>query len=389
MADNAMISPDLSPDGSFGYQITIPVWSQLGEAERHLYVCLVMLHRVVRKIGKEGDNRLTFHRHQACAARQLQRLISNASNTEPNPSIAEVASMFLCSQIQESAYGSWRHHLRGAKAILNTIRNTTFNHDDFGHYNITVVDIYGTAMAPVTMLSEETISQHLLYRKLVNSFKVDSLSTLTPIPTELVVATIDINIFRATAVIQEEPPSKHNRENVLPTTSILSNLQEFDSYHWADTLPSKHKGYAQSWALLATCYREATILYLFQSHSANAQRQIHESSVDIRHHALQILYAAITDLFGQRLQGGTHYKFVLWPMVICGIELIAEGQQQKLHVLCDALENMTLDLGTFAMREAATFLSSLWSDYETMRHTFNYAAIDWDEAFKRAPIFLM
>jgi hypothetical protein len=69
----------------------------------------------------------------------------------------------------------------------------------------------------------------------------------------------------------------------------------------------------------------------------------------VRQTAYRILDAAVIDIFQQSVHRGTHYKFVLWPLVICGIETVARGHGVKLQFLCEALEKTTIDLGTLAM----------------------------------------
>ncbi|KAH5182148.1 hypothetical protein HBH68_176670 [Parastagonospora nodorum] len=388
---NAMIVPDLSPCGTSVHCITVEDWASVGELPKHLYVCMVSLHRVVKCLGNEDENRALILNHQAYAARRLYQMIIDVAHPRLDTRLVEAACMFLCLDIQQSAYGAWRTHLKGAKALIGSWEEDMQGRDDFVRFVISVIDIYGATMTPSKLLLEDTLAEHLLYLRIVGSLQVDVLSTLTPIPLEILKATIAINSHRA-AVTDQHRISDQQRYQHLPSlNAILASLRQFDSYRWAYGLPSQYVLEAENWALFATCYQSATTLYLFQSCSPTADCSTgDELQNNTRRATYHILVKSITELFGRRLQGCTHYKYVLWPMVICGIESAARGERNDLKFLCSSLETTTLDLGTLSMREAAEFLENVWAGCGLRRsHLMDCVAIDWDETFKLAPIFLI
>jgi hypothetical protein len=386
-----MIAPDLSPRGTSFHRVTIQAWASFGELTKHILVCTVSLHKVVKCLGDKDEHQRLFLTHQARAARGLYQMIMEAAHPQLDTQLSEAACEFLCLGIQQSAYGTWRTHLNGAKALIGSWQEDMLGRDDFDRFIISVVDIYGTTMAPSKLLSKDTLAEHMMYLRLVGNLQVDILSTLTPVPLEILKATIAINIHRAAVADQDGLSHQHRYQNIPSLNSILASLRVFDSHRWAYGLPSDYAMDAENWALLATCYQTATTLYLYQSHSSTADSSTKdELPNDTRSATYNTLFKSIAELFDRRLKGGTHYKFVLWPMVICGIESAARGKRVDLRFLCSSLETTTLDLGTLGMRDAAEFLENVWAECERRRsHLMDCVTIDWDETFKRAPVFLM
>jgi hypothetical protein len=261
-----MIAPDLPPGVTCSHSTTPSIWHNLRELERDLYVCLVTLHKIVKTIGDGNENRMPFLYHQASAARQLQQMIQSSNTPYSDPHLFEITNMFVYSQIQESAYGAWRNHLEGAKALIRPWAESTFDSHNFALYNVIMVDIYGTTMAPSKLLSGETVTQHLHYLALLGPLKVDILSTLTPVPAEMLHATIAINIFRAAIVSQSILSGDNHRRNSLSLGASLAFLQCFDPHHWLSKSLSVHASPTANWVSLTSCFQTATILYLFRSH---------------------------------------------------------------------------------------------------------------------------
>ncbi|KAK1912981.1 hypothetical protein P3342_004917 [Pyrenophora teres f. teres] len=387
---NFVIAPDLSPCGAPFEDITVQAWASFEEISKHLIVCIVSLHKVVKCLGNEDENQALLLKHQARAAHKLRHMIMDAAHPQLDSHMSAAACMFLCLGIQQSAYGTWRTHLQGAKALIGPWREDMLGHDDFGRFVISVVDIYGATTAPSTLLSKNTLHEHILYLKLVGCLQVEILDTLTPVPLELLKATIAINIHRTAVANQDGPSCLQHYPEIPSRSAILDSLQHFNPYQWAYGLPSKYVLDAESWTLLATCYQAASILYLFQSHSSTADGIGRDELPNhTRTPIYDILLNSIMELFDRRLQGGIHYKFILWPMVICGIEAAARRGRTDLEFLCSSLETTTLELGTLGMREAAEFLKNVWTDCELRWSHSNCLAIDWDDTFKRAPVFLM
>lgn len=96
------------------------------------------------------------------------------------------------------------------------------------------------------------------------------------------------------------------------------------------------------------------------------------------------LTKCVRELYELRQQGGVLYKYVLWPMVVCGVEAVLQQDGQQLQSLCGLLEQTTMDLGTLSMREAAMFLNELWvSGTKRELESPSQPHMDWDTIFDR------
>jgi hypothetical protein len=390
MVDNSNVVPDLSPHTATSQRFVIPPWDVIPGIKMYLCACIVTMHKAVKCLGNANENLMLLLTYQASAAHRLQQMIMDARGPQLVFQVIEAASMFLCTQIQQSAYGTWRTHLRGAKALMTHWQHTCSTRLDLPMGVISMVDVFGTTMAPSKILSRDTVAEHTQYLQLLGRLDADLLDTFIPIPVEVLEAIISINIHRV-ATLDFGPPNDLCYANIPSLTATLASLQQFDADQWADRLPSEYANQSANWALLATCYQSASILYLFQSYKLATKSVLQGADLDhIRVVIYRTLITSIMKLFEQRMHGGTHYKFMLWPIVICGIESAARGQHWDLKSLCWVLEATTLDLGTLAMREAAAFLEVVW-DYCEKRQgqSTDYMVLDWDTIFERAPLFLM
>ena len=391
-ADNARIVPDLSASGTSDLFIKATEWIVMDDIAKHLYICVVALHKVIRNDRPGSTNKVLFHHHQACAAKRLQERITQVENVGPNPEILEATTMFLSTQIQGSAYSPWKVHINGAKALLEKWGfRSLLGRCDFAYYVLLMTDTYGTTMVPSRLLSLEKVEQHLLYLDMIESVHVDTLTTLTPIPTDIIKATVRINIYRISAAIRPDVPCDPVIAEDTSPSFIMDALREFDPLVWASNLPPHALAEHDSWVMLAACFQHATMLYVLMVCNAGTANKtsLSELSEGARSHIYQELVAGIHDLLKRKRHGGTHYKFIFWAMVICGVEAAVKQDRIELQFLHDALQETTLDLGTLAMREAAEFLLEVWNHCEQRLTKSQRVDIVWDTVFERAPVFLM
>ncbi|KAF3033405.1 hypothetical protein E8E12_000295 [Didymella heteroderae] len=237
-------------------------------------------------------------------------------------------------------------------------------------------------MAPASHITVEDVKQHKVYMGLLERFKVHVCSTMVPIPEAIVRSIAAINISRA-----RKPPDLQSEQehvgNGNSTDEILGSLRAFDPTDWALRRPRRTSSQATSWALLATCYQAAAVLYLIRTSSTHAC----EGDTDYFYSRLT---KCIRKLYGLRQQGGTLYKYVLWPMVVCGVEAITRSDERQTKSLCLLLEQTTMDLGTLSMREASVFLNELWlAGMKLVIESSSRPNMDWDTIFDSAPLFLM
>lgn len=339
------------------------------------------MHKTLRGLG---NNDVFIYENKAIATHELNSLIQRSSQGLLYAQIMDAMTMFINIEIQQSSYGAWRVHLNGAKSMLHSCPEAILVCDRDDVHFLAIVDIYGTTTAPSKLLSPEMVAHHLFYQQMFAMSDIDPLETPSPIPDEILDAIIAINVYRIQQQF-EKSGSLHRQSSL---DDIFSSLEKFDSQKWASGLAAKYQHFSKSLCTLATCYSSATLLYLLQScHIHSNSKYVRWKSGVRRRAAYRDLMNAITTLFKERLRNGTFYKIIFWPMVICGIETVAQGG--RIDSICDNLEMLTVELGTNGMRDAAEFLRELVK----LRQSRGAKAgetieFDWDEIFARAPIFV-
>ncbi|KAL9619178.1 MAG: hypothetical protein Q9160_006187 [Pyrenula sp. 1 TL-2023] len=273
---------------------------------------------------------------------------------------------------------------------------------------------------------------------------------MMPVPNELMAIMALINVSR---IQRTTMPSLTNPADNLDygplCTSIFSGLELFDPAAWAskvveerleaDSLAqttalrvSRNENPAAShateeasraapsikmaWIELALCYRASIQLYaistLLDEHEPDLSRAA------MREHAYRDLLSSIHSLFRRkdlRGLGATFHKFILWPLVVAGVECaIHFPAGDEFDYICRRVLEMSGELGTLSMRDAAVFLVDLWrsiwsrgDDGSTGREEGDLATtgsadgggggarptgsarFSWDSIFGSAPLFMM
>ncbi|KAM0270049.1 hypothetical protein ACHAQH_009567 [Verticillium albo-atrum] len=312
--------------------------------------------------------------------------------------------MFLSMNIQESAYGRWRAHLQGAKALIDLWGDEGLKFPDscdFGYFLLMIADIYSITTSPSNQLSASTVTHHSSYLSMVDRLEVFSFDSFTPIPKKLIIAAISINIYRAQALGVE---FQFMKDIETSATGILDYVQTFSPSAWAEQAMEQQpdiepKAEPQqvrlsngidSWTCLAQSFQAATILYLIWSTPPDETKSDTDADkwATAKSSAYATLKTTIHDLFERRLDRGTHYKFILWPMLMAGLEAIVRVEHEELLFLCCSLRTVTLDLGVSAMHEAADMLERVWVRFENCEAELELHYL-WDEIFADAPLFLM
>ena len=344
-----------------------------------------MLHRAVLQYGDAKHNQTLFHYHQACAAEILNHKIKTLGQLGPDKELFEEVSLFFFSQIQASAYGAWRAHLNAAKTLFNLwgVEALMGSPDyEFQLCHLALADIFGAAMAPASQITVEDVEQHKVYLGLLGRFNVDVCSTMVPIPEAVVRSVAAINISRRPKYPKGQPEQQPIGDEA-STDAILGSLRAFDPTSWALHRPRHTSSQATSWALLATGFQAAAVLYLIRTLSTGK----YKDAADLFHDRLT---KCIRELYELRQEGGTLYKYVLWPMVVCGIEAVLRSDERQMKFLCGLLEQTTMDLGTLSMREAAVFLNEQWlATTKANLEPARPSPLDWNTIFGQAPLFLM
>ncbi|KAL4881759.1 fungal-specific transcription factor domain-containing protein [Aspergillus karnatakaensis] len=402
----------------------------------HVYVAISAFHRMVqrrfgglypqnsglteevvapRPRGSDSEE-AKFCRYYASALSSLNEALSK-NTKKPNLTILAGVMMLLFTQLQRAAYGQWRIHLEGFKKLVDHFggwKTVLRYHVDsaFMLSNLLIVDAMSTTTSPVQKLNVDTIRWHTAYLELLPQLDYDVIPTATPIPPHLVRTIIMTNLARATRHCTTGPLHQHapftlshiltELDFTLTYTSSTDVAQEQLCDNASPKPDPDSKLQTPNQALFANCYRSAIVIYAMEAFACmDAMREplvdvilTTEARYSIEAAAYESLMHSLRSLFAmknQPLNNEAYWKFVFWPLAIAGVQsVVFRHDSNDFEYICAGLYEMTAELGTLCMRDAAVFLRQLWAETRasaleaTERRMFT-----WDEIFKEAPLFLL
>ncbi|KAF7164450.1 hypothetical protein CNMCM5623_008997 [Aspergillus felis] len=347
-----------------------------------------------------------------------------------------VALSYGPDRLQQGAYGQWRTHLEGVKALIDSFggpRILVLKDDEecMLVFNILLVDIMATTTCPVASMPPDTAERHQSYLRILYLLNRKGLQSPFCIPANLIRIIAEVNLIRAKSISTKvfgdavecpmdykisELLSKLNHYTPLDgSTGHRSNPTYIDprteinpalSYPEGQVCPENRDRLlleARSYAHCAQCFRAAIKIYAVETYLAaelaagcekvcDAGPILKSSStldkmIGARQIAYDELMASLKFLLGakrRREHGGHYWKFVFWPLAIAGVQsVVVHRNGPDFEFIHGHLLEMTVDLGTMCMRDAALLLEKLWTT-STADTTMT-----WDEVFKNAPLFLL
>ncbi|GIJ83500.1 hypothetical protein Asppvi_002323 [Aspergillus pseudoviridinutans] len=473
---NERIAPDLvptdNPANPFRWDISESLQAPL--YLRHAFAAISIFHRIVQRrwdlsrlvvrpgsstrsvtptvtsalstresgeLARAGSDQLDaeerrFYSYYASAIRSVNDALSRTSRSL-DYSILGGVMMLLYSQLQQGAYGQWRTHLEGVKALIDSFGGSkilVLNDEEECMLvsNILLVDIMATTTCPVASMPPDTAERHQSYHRILSLLNRKGIQSSFYIPANLIKIIVEVNLIRAKSISTKvfgdavECPVDYKISEVLSklnhytpldgSTSHRSNPTYIDSRPENDPALSHPEGQgcpeirdrllleARSYAHCAQCFRAAIKIYAVETYLAaelaggcenccDAGPILQSSStrdrmIGARQIAYHELMESLKFLLGakRRQEHGVHYwKFVFWPLAIAGVQsVIVHRNGPDFAFIHGQLLEMTADLGTMGMRDAAFLLEKLWT-----ASTADTTTMTWDEVFKDAPLFLL
>jgi hypothetical protein len=138
----------------------------------------------------------------------------------------------------------------------------------------------------------------------------------------------------------------------------------------------------EAFTALNTSFDNPYVDILLTTEAANA---IQISAYDSLMHSLRALF----QLKDEPQSGEAHWKFIFWPLAMAGVQsVVLKRDRIDFDYIGARLYNMTAELGTLCMRDAAVFLERLWVGASASESN-GHRLLTWDEIFKEAPLFLL
>ncbi|KAI8272413.1 hypothetical protein K4K60_012815 [Colletotrichum sp. SAR11_57] len=331
------------------------------------------------------------------------------------------AALLTWGQIQYSAYAPWQAHIHGAWSLIAAqggMEVLAKASTDLCRVlqQVAVVDIFGMSTNGLTEASAKTVfSRYAPYAMIFDESTVDIANPWTLMPNGLARTINQINMLRAENLLL---PSIESR-----TQGLLTVLQFLDAASpdaWAAEVATNATVWLApgrlsddvetrtAWIALMTAFLNATVLYAINSLAglgepslrAVASSQQSMSSLVSREAATyEELMFSIRILFDQRAQrqetqdrldppatsAGLLHKFVIWPMVVGGIQAaLVRRDDEAAGYLCSGMQSIGEELGTVSMIDGARLVEKL-----SQAHRNGHEPTSWDGLFDGAPLFLM
>ncbi|KAF4775138.1 hypothetical protein HER10_EVM0007032 [Colletotrichum scovillei] len=391
-----------------------------------------------------GDFKSVHFASQAAALQALGQELcayhhprgNSSPNTaeDPGPSILLGIMVMLTSQIQFSAYAPWQSHITGAWSIILThgpfaavaksdpelcrLLQQFAIFDIFGastHGAINVTTTHASSVAGTILARQES------YEAIFQDSDTDAGNPWRLVPNDLAMILIRINGLRARRALYPET-AKHLPEGL---SAVLEHLDTSPPEKWAAEISataqvslapsrlSEDQETKDAWIALMTTYHSAAALYAINSlaglgaapRSSTVWSQEASSHLARREStAYSTLISSLRVLFTQRSQrrpsqatnnktppnsiatsAGLLHKFVIWPMVIGGIQsALIYHDQETTNFMCSGMQAVGEELGTVSMIDGARLVEKLRGE---AKHGRKFSS--WDELFEEAPLFLM
>ncbi|EEP81175.1 predicted protein [Uncinocarpus reesii 1704] len=311
-------------------------------------VCMALSHRMNRTRDEPGNNALAvpFYRYRAVALRSLNAEIDDEHKRTSDTIVAGIITLLLTDYVM------------AVKPVLTWHKK--------GTYAIQSIAAIGNTTSPASQLS--MTSSHLDELDFLRLHSDYSLPLLQMCPPALFGEVVKINHLRTLGVLaQTHGPS--STENLCQEAyGILSRVCDFSSEKWADSKLSS----TEDWILLGNVYRAAVSIYCISSLQSLA---VLPSTI-----ALEAQYAALAQLLHlllkESLLSPRLKSFMLWPLVVLGVESVRGGVVMRAFVK-EQLVEMSRHAGTYVPLTAKGVLETFWASGNT----------SWDSCFDKPYAF--
>ena len=149
---------------------------------------------------------------------------------------------------------------------------------------------------------------------------------------------------------------------------ILSRIHNFSPEHWAESKPLS----IEEWVLVGNVYRAAVTLYCISSLQSLSILPLSSSLVDRRTTNGQLLH----QLLNNALSSSRIKRFMLWPLLVLGMEAVHGGAAMRAFVTIQ-LPELSRHVGTYAPLTAKAILERFWTSRDTR----------WDACFDKPYVF--
>ncbi|KAE8868822.1 hypothetical protein PTNB73_03875 [Pyrenophora teres f. teres] len=378
---NACILGDLAPIHELGrhpyiHHVTpsrLKQATSVPEFLRSGLICMTLNHRMNRLgIGSNleaADLAEKYYFYWGMTVRSLSEQLNVDKKRTSDVVLAGILTLLLA-DIQNGAQVSWHHHLdgihrlvslRGGFCALATSQNL------LPLVNcLWFIGIIANTTCPVSCLELSAISQFDASDFMHEHYRFATTPTQM-FPTQLLAEIYEINQTRLTARSKKDSREQHLSSDAY---NILGRIEAFSPEESAQSKFSSK----EDWIRIGIVYRSATALYcilslqsvsVFPGNSTMRAICVTHGQILLRH-------------FPETLSSSRTKRFMLWPLVLLGVEAV-HGDMATRAFVSKQLSELSRSVGTSIPLTAQSVLETFWAS----------GLKRWDDCFNRSYPFTM
>ncbi|KAG2421613.1 hypothetical protein HFD88_005588 [Aspergillus terreus] len=304
---------------------------------------------------------VTFFRYRGLVIRSLRSDIDRGHKRTGDVVLAGIITLLLI-DAQQDASPHWKCHLEGLQRLITLrggIRSLAGSPSLAPLLHCFVcLAVIGDTSSPASDVAMSTL-------QLETDFILEQfgrrLFAFQMCPTPLFAEIIKINHLRARASKQD--PAELNGLTH-EASNILNRIHAFSSEQWTMSKPSSK----EDWILVGNVYQAAVALYCIlslQSLSVLPRTPLLRARQTYHGQHLQAL-------LNEALPSPRIKRFILWPLVVLGVQAVNGGAGMRAFVR-EQLPEMSRHIGSYVPLTAKDVLEKFWASGETR----------WDACFDR------
>ncbi|KAL7935794.1 fungal-specific transcription factor domain-containing protein [Trichoderma chlorosporum] len=332
-------------------------------------LCMILGHRINQTRGRIPSKALVekFYLYWGLAVRSLNEHLNMANKRAGDTVIAGILTLLLA-DIQQGTSLNWRCHL---EAIYKLIMLRGGFHSVAESKSMEplllcfwFVAVAGNTTCPASDLFMTTL-QHEAVKFLPQQYDT-SVSPIQLCPIPLFIEIIKINHLRMKATRPSDAIFAQDLQK--EGCEILSRIDCFSSHQLAESKRSCQ----EDWILVGQVYQAAVALYCILS--------LQSLSIFPKTQTLRARCAAygriIQLLLREALTSKKLKRFMIWPLVVLGVEAV-HGSAATRAFVSKQLSELSQEVGTYVPLTAKQVLENFWASGDTR----------WDACFDRPYVF--
>ncbi|OHX00372.1 C6 zinc finger domain-containing protein [Colletotrichum incanum] len=336
---------------------------------RYGMVCMVLSHRGSQTNDVQLSRLLVekFYLYWGFAVRSLRENLDTPRSRTSDVFIAGVLTLML-TDIQQGTSLNWRNHLEAVRRLVALRGGFRVVSDSKRLRPILLVFWFvaaiGNTTCPATELAMTKLQVDVL--GLLQDQYAGAVSPFQLCPLAIFAEIIRINHLRACATSFKAGKTDYLTKRAY---DILQRVESFSPEEWAKSKPASEN----DWTLAGRVYQASVAVYCILSLQSLS---IFPETPALRNQCF-VNGKLLHDLLRKGFSSCTVKRFLVWSLVILGVEAVHDGNTVTRKFVSQQLQKLSHDLGTQVPLTAKIVLQSFWRSGETR----------WDLCFDKSYAF--